>query len=125
MYILSAMNMPTGTGVPAFYSMLVVMLRKDYEQDAKIVSMTILGQSIPNPAGLGKVEIPYSISESIQQAEIQVFELATGRLIYNIDVKDNHGNASIETLELKSGMYGYRLLVDGKPVDNKKMVVLK
>jgi len=114
----------SNTDIETYFPLARVAVVSGTEKST-IASRSILGQSIPNPAGLGKVEIPYSIAESFQQAEIQVFELATGRFILKIGVKESRGNVSMETTEMKSGIYGYRLLVDGKQIDNKKMVVLK
>ena len=80
-----------------------------------------------HPAGYRSIHYVFKTQPLIRQqyAEIQVFELASGRLILKIAVKESHGNASLETTEMKSGIYGYRLLVDGKPIETKKMVVVK
>jgi hypothetical protein len=49
----------------------------------------------------------------------------SGRMVYNLNLRQQQGNVFLETSEMKPGLYGYRLVVDGKHIDNKKMMVLK
>jgi hypothetical protein len=84
-----------------------------------------LDQSIPNPASTSEVVIPYGIFETFKIAEIEVFELSTGRNIARVNLKESAGKAIISTQGMSAGIYGYRLMLDRKPVETRKMIIIK
>ena len=86
---------------------------------------TYLEQSIPNPSSGAQVLIPYGIEGSYKTAQIEVFELSSGKLLGQYILGEKEGKASIPVQGLAAGMYGYRLVVDGQPLVNRKMVLVK
>jgi len=84
-----------------------------------------LYQSIPNPAGTNDVVIPYHIVEPFSTAQIEIFELTNGKKISLIPLEELSGKVNISTKGLNSGIYGYRLIVDNKTIETRKMVLVK
>lgn len=83
-----------------------------------------LGQNIPNPFD-NSTTIPFKIPLGCKSAVIQVFENATGRTVKIIPVACNQSQLTIEGGTLTSGSYSYTLIVDGKSVDTKQMILTK
>lgn len=82
----------------------------------------ILYQNNPNPFNQ-QTNIQYSIPTNSSTSSIMVFDL-TGKLIKTIPVT-TFGNASITINgnELNPGMFVYSLIVDGKIIDTKSMIL--
>lgn len=80
-----------------------------------------LYQSIPNPAD-NKVMINYHLSREYSNANISVYGMSGQELgSYSLSPVSGDGSVNISVAELQPGMYLYRLVVDGKPVDTKKL----
>ncbi len=85
-------------------------------------SSAILYQNIPNPFSQ-QTSIGYSIPTSAQSASIIIFDLQ-GKLIKTVSVFNfGTGSIRINGSELAPGMYVYSLLVDGKIIDSKRMIL--
>lgn len=94
-------------------------------EDTSIPSVTELHQNYPNPFN-PETSIKYSLSNDAQ-VKLTVYDIAgreAARLVSekqakgNYDIKFNGGN-------MTSGLYFYRLDVDGKTVQSRKMMLLK
>jgi hypothetical protein len=85
-------------------------------------SAAALYQNAPNPFSQ-QTSIGYFIPTSSQSASIMLFDLQ-GKLLKPIAVT-NYGNSAITINgnELSPGMYVYSLVVDGKIIDTKRMIL--
>ncbi|MFN3939629.1 MAG: tail fiber domain-containing protein, partial [Chitinophagales bacterium] len=82
-----------------------------------------LSQNIPNPF-TGKTTIQYFVPEAAQAAQIKIVN-ANGVNIFLADVKLGAGVLEIDATQLSAGTYSYTLLVDGKVIDTKLMVITR
>ncbi|WP_221658688.1 tail fiber domain-containing protein [Bacteroides salyersiae] len=81
-----------------------------------------LYSNIPNPFKEQTV-ISFFIPETASQASIHIYNLQ-GNQIKQIRIeKKGHGSVVINGYELTPGMYMYTLIVDGKEIDTKKMIL--
>jgi hypothetical protein len=88
-------------------------------------NVTWLGQNIPNP-GSKSVSVPYHLAEKAEQVWLEVYDLGTGRILQH-QYLPNEGSGSIELnlIRFASGLYGYRLMVDGQAKAWKKMAITR
>lgn len=84
-------------------------------------SSVILEQNQPNPFNQTTI-IRYKIPSGAN-AQINIYD-ANGAMVRTMRAPDN-GQAQINSGDLKAGTYTYALLVDGKPLASKKMIMLK
>jgi hypothetical protein len=81
-----------------------------------------LQQNQPNPFNQ-KTEIKYFISSNSNSASINIYNLSgTQMKSYNITQKGS-GSISINGAELVAGLYIYNLIIDGKEIDSKRMIL--
>lgn len=81
-----------------------------------------LYSNIPNPFKEQTV-ISFFIPETASQASIHIYNLQ-GNQIKQIRIEEKgHGSVVINGYELTPGMYMYTLIVDGKEIDTKKMIL--
>jgi trimeric autotransporter adhesin len=85
---------------------------------------TLLYQNNPNPFS-SDTEIKMSLPESTVNATVIVYNME-GRQLKELSVK-GRGEASVKIAasDLHAGMYLYALIVDGKVVDTKRMILTK
>ena len=96
----------------------------DQDREAPSQSGAYLGQNIPNPFE-GVSVIPYYLPEGVTQAIITVTDL-TGRTAGQYTVEGmGFGQLSIGSTSLAPGTYLYNLVVDGKIIDTKRMVMVR
>lgn len=89
-----------------------------------IVSNASLGQNIPNPL-TNTTAIQYSVPANVRSAQMLITD-NSGKTIKQIQLaKNTNGTINIDASALSSGTYSYTLIVDGKIIDTKKMVVAK
>jgi hypothetical protein len=83
-----------------------------------------LGQNYPNPYARTTM-IPYHVPETATSAELKIYSNA-GQEVYSLQLPQK-GEAEVEisNLMLPAGSYIVHLLVDGKSVDSKKMLLTK
>jgi hypothetical protein len=80
-----------------------------------------LWQNVPNPTD-GTSLIRYSIPAQARQAQISLYSLK-GELLQSFPLTQRgEAELSVNTTTLPEGVYLYRLLVDGKQVDTKKLL---
>ncbi|CAN5787028.1 hypothetical protein BH10BAC2_BH10BAC2_49170 [soil metagenome] len=84
-------------------------------------SSVTLEQNQPNPFNQTTI-IRYKIPSGIN-AQINIYN-ANGAMVRTMRAPEN-GQAQINAGDLKAGTYTYALLVDGKPLASKKMIMLK
>jgi len=91
-------------------------------QNNLAISKNVLFQNHPNPFN-SKTIIKYTITNEISNARILIFNMQ-GTLIktYN-NITKGTGTITINSSELKAGMYMYSLIVDGKLIDTKRMIL--
>jgi hypothetical protein len=81
-----------------------------------------LFQNIPNPFS-STTEINYFVPQEINSAILYVFDMK-GAIIKTLPIlSKGQGSVDIYGYELNPGMYIYSLLVDGKEVDTKRMIL--
>lgn len=83
-----------------------------------------LFQNSPNPFD-ESTTIKYSIPENVRNANILVFDMQGGLLKSFTDLSSLSGEVIIYGGEFKAGMYMYSLIVDGKEIETKRMILTK
>jgi hypothetical protein len=80
-------------------------------------------QNIPNPAARETI-IGYHIDGKYERARIEFVELSSGKIKEVFGLKPTSPKAFVLSLKKYTvGLYGYKLIVDGKVLDTKKMLV--
>jgi len=92
-------------------------------QEITFEGLAKLEQNAPNPFNQ-KTIINYSIPKSAKTASINIFDL-NGRLIKNVTLENGPGRIVLKSGELTANTYSYTLIIDGKIVDSKKMIITK
>lgn len=83
-----------------------------------------LEQNAPNPSRLS-TRINYYIPQNVATAVIKVTD-ANGQTIKTVSLTSRgHGYLNLQTTELSAGTYAYTLILDGKLIDTKKMLLAK
>ena len=86
--------------------------------------LALLYQNTPNPFN-GETEIEYCIPQDAATAAIYIFNL-NGLLLQTLPVSGTgHGTAIVNGESLDAGMYLYSLVVDGRIVDTKRMILTR
>ena len=89
------------------------------------VSLTTasLEQNIPNPPSNHATKIGYNVPKGTTKAEMVIID-NFGKTLKTINLSvSGKGQMNIDTRGLTPGTYSYTLLVDGKMIDTKQMVV--
>jgi len=89
-----------------------------------VVAQCKLYQNTPNPFNQD-TEIKFFISKNVKTAQLCIYNLQ-GTQIKQISIAQRgEGSQRISGSELVAGIYLYALIVDGKEVDTKKMILTK
>jgi hypothetical protein len=88
--------------------------------DLKIAS---LEQNAPNPFSQNTI-IHYTLPQNAGRATIDITDI-NGKLIRSYPASNTNGRLVIKAGELPSGTYQYSLVMNGKLIETKKMVLLK
>jgi len=84
-----------------------------------------LGQSIPNPTD-GTTVIPYYVPAASLAAELVVWNSAGGEVVRQpLPLRGQPGQVRLEMQQFASGVYQYGLVVDGRLVAQRQMVVAR
>ncbi|MBK7108617.1 MAG: tail fiber domain-containing protein [Bacteroidetes bacterium] len=83
----------------------------------------ILEQNIPNPFN-GKTIIKYFVPENNSSAQIRIQNI-NGVEIELINVEIGAGVVNLDASKIPSGRYSYSLIIDGKLIDTKNMILTK
>ncbi len=84
-------------------------------------SAYLLYQNSPNPFNT-ETQIKYDLKSTYSSANIFIFDLM-GTLKKSYKLSDSNGSIIIKSSELNAGMYLYSLIVDGKEIDTKRMLL--
>jgi hypothetical protein len=82
-----------------------------------------LQQNTPNPF-TERTTIRFTLSENAKNAYIYIFDM-TGKMQKQVPVDASMQSITINGYELAAGMYIYSLVVDGKEMDTKRMILSK
>ena len=82
-----------------------------------------LAQNTPNPF-TERTTIRFTLPEDVQNAYIYIFDM-TGKMQKQLPVDASMQSIAINGYELSAGMYIYSLVVNGKEVDTKRMILSK
>jgi len=82
-----------------------------------------LEQNQPNPFNTQTL-IKYHVSENATEAIVNVVDM-TGRIIYSERVTVGTGELQIKAGTVAAGAYTYSLIVNGRVLDTKRMVITK
>jgi trimeric autotransporter adhesin len=93
-----------------------------YSQEIKLLlpDAATLGDAQPNPND-GNTQIPYYVPENINDAKI-IFTDLLGKVMQEKPLQVGYGVLDIDTHDLPAGIYSYSIVIDGKVLDNKKMI---
>lgn len=87
------------------------------------VSGNVLYQNTPNPFK-EQTTIRFSLADDARDATICIFDM-TGKMLKKLSVSSGDTSVSINGWELGEGMFLYTLMVNGKEIDTKKMIITK
>jgi hypothetical protein len=87
------------------------------------LSQAVLYQNAPNPF-TDRTEIKFILPENTANASIFVFNMQ-GALIKQVPVHARQSSVVINGSELTAGMYLYSLVLEGKMIDTKRMILTK
>jgi hypothetical protein len=89
-----------------------------------LLSTAHLEQNAPNPF-TQNTSIKYFLPQNVSNAFIKITD-ATGSVLETLAIKSRgDGYVNLQEGQLTAGTYQYSLIVDGKLIDTKKMVVLR
>jgi len=88
-----------------------------------IGSNNVLYQNVPNPFK-GQTIIRFKLAENAKEAAICIYDMS-GKLIQKCPISSGMENISVGGYELNEGLYLYSLVVNGREIDTKKMVITK
>ena len=77
----------------------------------------------PNPA-VDFAQVDYQFSGNNQEVKIAIYNVL-GLVVKEIELDREERSVKISLRELNSGLYMYQLLVDGRPVATKKLMIRK
>ena len=83
----------------------------------------VLYQNAPNPFSV-RTEIKFELPNDAKNSSIMIFNMQ-GVLMKQIQIQRQQKSVIINGSELTAGMYLYSLIVDGKEVDTKRMILTK
>ena len=86
-------------------------------------SKNILYQNNPNPFK-ETTTIRFSLEDGTKSAYICIFDM-TGKILKKISIPDGDTNIKISSGELGEGMFFYSLIVNGREIDTKRMIITK
>ena len=86
-------------------------------------SGNVLYQNSPNPFK-EQTTIRFSLADDAQSAAICIFDM-TGKMLRNLPVSLGETSVSLNGWELGEGMFLYTLIVNGKEIDTKRMIITR
>ena len=86
-------------------------------------SGNVLYQNTPNPFKEQTV-IRFLLADNATNAAICIFDM-TGKMLKNLPISSGETSISINGWELGEGMFLYTLMVNGREIDTKRMIITK
>ena len=85
--------------------------------------INVLYQNNPNPFK-EQTDIRFKLADDVKNASICIFDM-TGKTIKKLPISSGMESVSIGGYELGEGMFLYTLIVNGKEIDTKRMIITK
>ena len=85
--------------------------------------MASLAQNTPNPF-TERTTIRFTLPENTRNAYIYIFDMS-GKMQKQIPIDSSMQSVTIEGYELSAGMYIYSLVIGGKEVKTRRMILSK
>jgi len=92
-------------------------------ESAAPVVVAKLAQNTPNPF-TERTTIRFTLPKDVQNAYIYIFDM-TGKMQKQLPIDASMQSITINGYELSAGMYIYSLVVNGKEIDTKRMILTK
>ena len=92
--------------------------------ETNTLTYPVLEQNVPNPFN-AITTIGFYLPNTVNTAGIYVYDMNGTQLKSYTITEKGKGNISIKGLEFSAGMYLYALIVDGKVIDTKRMILTK
>ena len=92
--------------------------------ETNTLTYPVLEQNVPNPFN-ANTTIGFYLPNTVNTAGIYVYDMNGTQLKSYTITEKGKGNISIKGLEFSAGMYLYALIVDGKVIDTKRMILTK
>lgn len=86
-------------------------------------SANILYQNTPNPFK-EQTTIRFSLADDARDASICIFDM-TGKMLKKLPISSGETSVTVNGWELGEGMFLYTLLVNGREIDTKRMIITK
>ena len=90
--------------------------------EAKAVG-NILYQNTPNPFK-EQTTIQFQLADNARNAAICIFDI-TGKMLKKLPISSGDTSVSINSWELGEGLFLYTLMVNGREIDTKRMLIKK
>lgn len=87
------------------------------------ISNNVLYQNTPNPFK-EQTTIRFTLADDARDASVCIFDM-TGKLLRRLPVSSDETSVSINGWELGEGMFLYSLMVNGREIDTKRMIISK
>ena len=88
-----------------------------------IPAMATLAQNTPNPFS-ERTTIRFTLPDNVKNAFIYIFDMS-GKMQKQIPVTPDMQSVTIEGYELRAGMYIYSLVIGGKEIQTRRMILSK
>jgi hypothetical protein len=94
------------------------------KQQTKNISSALLAQNVPNPFS-NSTSIKYALPQKFTTAQIIITD-KNGKQLKQLNISGSgNGSLNIDASTLSSGAYNYSLIVDGKVISSKQMILVK
>lgn len=80
-----------------------------------------MAAAFPNPAS-SLVNIKYSLNAYTDKAKLVLVDML-GKKVKELELTEKEGQAKLNVLDLNAGIYFYSILIDGKAIATKKLVI--
>ena len=90
---------------------------------ASLSNGNVLYQNTPNPFK-EQTTIRFSLADDARDASICIFDM-TGKMLKNLPISSGETSVCVGGWELGEGMFLYTLIVNGKEIDTKRMIITR
>ena len=95
----------------------------DEDGFSSLATKNILYQNTPNPFK-EQTTIRFSLADDVTSAAICIFDMS-GKMLKKLPVSSGDGSVTVNGWELGEGLYLYSLVVNGREIDTKKMIITR